>query len=148
MMGVGKFFQRFAPVNICVCEIFMSKIIKKIDSKNNLTVFTVIGKVTANDLIATITDFYESSVTSNVLWNLNKGDLSEISSADVKNIVSLSLKYAEKRSSGKTAIAGGSDDLTFGLSRMYEIIKEGADLSFETQTFRDVKEAYVWLISD
>ncbi len=62
----------------------MKKIIKKIDSKNRLTVFTVIGKVTANEFIAAIGDYYNSSVTTNVLWDLTKSDLREISSPDVE----------------------------------------------------------------
>lgn len=122
----------------------MKKIIKKIDSKNRLTVFTVIGKVTANEFIAAIGDYYNSSVTTNVLWDLTKSDLREISSPDVENIVNLSVKYAKKRSSGKTAIVG-SDDLTFGLLRMYEQTKEMTELPFETQTFRVIGKAYKWL---
>ena len=125
----------------------MKKIIKKIDSENDMTVFTVIGKVTTNELVAAISDFYENSVTSNILWDLIKSDLSEIRSSDVELITNLSVKYAEKRSSGKTAIVG-SDDLTFGLSRMYEITKEIVKLPFETQAFRDIDKAFKWLLSD
>ena len=112
-----------------------------------MTVFTVIGKVTANELVAAISDFYENYVTSNILWDLTKGDLSEIRSSDVELIANLSVKYAEKRSSGKTAIVG-SDDLAFGLSRMYEITKELVKLPFETQAFRDIDKAFKWLLSD
>jgi hypothetical protein len=39
----------------------------------------------------------------------------------------------------------GSDDLTFGLLRMYEQTKEMTELPFETQTFRDIGKAYKWL---
>ncbi len=125
----------------------MKKIIKKSDSENDMTVFTVIGKVTTNELVAAINDFYEDSVTSNILWDFTKGDLSEIRSSDVELIANLSVKYAEKRSSGKTAIVG-SDDLTFGLSRMYEITKKFVKLPFETQAFRDIDKAFKWLLSD
>jgi hypothetical protein len=125
----------------------MKKIIKNIYSENDLTVFTVIGKVTANEIISAITDFYEGSVTSNILWDLTKGDLSEIGSSDVEIIADLSVKYAEKRPSGKTAVVG-SDDLAFGLSRMYEMTKELVKLPFETKTFRDIDEAFKWLLSD
>jgi hypothetical protein len=70
----------------------MKKIIKNIDSTNRRTVFTVVGKVTANEFIDAIVDFYNSSVTTNVLWDLIKSDIREISSADVENIVNLSVK--------------------------------------------------------
>jgi hypothetical protein len=42
----------------------------------------------------------------------------------------------------------GSDDLTFGLLRMYELTKKMTELQFETQTFRDIDEAYNWLLTD
>ena len=125
----------------------MKKITKKFDSENDMTVVTVIGKVTANEIIAAITDFYEGSVTSIILWDLTQGDLSEIGSSDVEIIADLSVKYAEKRPSGKTAVVG-SDDLAFGLSRMYEMTKELVKLPFETKTFRDIDEALKWLLSD
>jgi len=86
-------------------------------------------------------------VTSNILWDFTKSDLSEIRSSDVELITKLSVKYAEKRSSGKTAIVG-SDDLTFGISRMYEMTKEIAKLPFETKAFRDIDKAFKWLLSD
>jgi hypothetical protein len=125
----------------------MKTITKTIDLENDLTVFTVVGKVTANEIAAAISDFYESDVTSNVLWDLNDSDLGQIDSSEVKRIANLSIKYAEKRSSGKTAIVG-SADLAFGLSRMYEMTKEFVKLPFETQAFRDTDEAYKWLQSD
>ena len=124
----------------------MKKIAKDIDLENDLTVFTVVGSVTANEIVAAISEFYESDVTSNVLWNLNDSDLSQIDSSDVKVIADLSVKYAEKRSSGRTAIVG-SNDLAFGLSRMYEMTKEFVKLPFETKTFRDIDEAFKWLQS-
>jgi len=125
----------------------MSEIIKRIDSENDMTVFTVIGKVTAMELVAAITDFYETSITSNVLWDLTKSNVSEISSADVKVIADLSFKFAERRPSGKTAIVG-YEDFTFGLSRMYEMTKGISELPFETRVFRDMDQARNWLLSE
>ena len=125
----------------------MSKIIKRIDSENDTTVFTVFGKVAAKELVAAITDFYETSITSNVLWDLTKSDLSEISLTDVEAIAGLSFKYSERRSSGKTAIVG-HEDIALGLSRMYEMTKEVSELPFETRAFRDIDEARNWLLSD
>lgn len=125
----------------------MAKIIKRIDSEKDMTVFTVIGKVSVKEIVAAITDFYETSITSNVLWDLTESNVSEISSTEVKAIADLSFKYAEKRSSGKTAIVG-NEDLTFGLSRMYEMTKEAFELPFETRTFRDIDKARTWLLGE
>ena len=128
-------------------EIFVNKILKEIIPENDMTVFTVIGKVAAREIVAAIHDFYENDVTSNILWDLNESDLSESISADVERIADLSVQYAGKRPTGKTAIVG-SDDFTFGISRMYEITKEIAKLPFKTQAFRDIEAAYEWLLSD
>jgi hypothetical protein len=125
----------------------VNEIIKKILPENDLTIFTVIGKVAAHEIVAAIHDFYENDITSNILWDLNKSDLSESISADVERIAALSVEYAGKRPTGKTAIVG-SDDFTFGISRMYEITKESAQLPFKTQAFRDIQDAYEWLLSD
>ena len=125
----------------------MRKITKKIIPENDLTIFTVVGKVAANEIVAAIHDFYENDVTANILWDLSKSDLSESISADVERIADLSVQYAGKRPTGKTAIVG-SDDFTFGISRMYEITKEIAKLPFKTQAFRDIEAAYEWLLSD
>ncbi|MCP3875060.1 MAG: hypothetical protein GY699_18150 [Desulfobacteraceae bacterium] len=124
----------------------MKKIIIKTEPENDLTIFTVIGKVEKNDIKDAICDFYENSVTANVLWDLSKSDLSEIKSSDVKRIADLSNVYADKRPFGKTAIVS-SDDLIFGLSRMYELNKDEDNLPFKTRTFRDIDKAYKWLLS-
>ncbi len=124
----------------------MKKIIIKTEPENDLTIFTVIGKVGKNDIKDAICDFYESSVTANVLWDLSKSDLSEIKSSDVKRIADLSVVYADKRPFGKTAIVS-SGDLIFGLSRMYELNKNEDNLPFKTRTFRDIDKAYKWLFS-
>lgn len=122
----------------------MAYITKRIDTKNDLTVFTVTGKVPAGEIIAAIRDFFEAAVTSNVCWDFSESDLSEIKTPDVKLIADLSSKYTYKRPSGKTAIVG-TDDFTYGLLRMYEIIKDCSELPILTQAFRSIEEAYEWL---
>jgi hypothetical protein len=122
----------------------MTHITKKIDSENGLTVFTVTGAVSAAEIIEAIRDFYEGTVTSNVIWDFSGSDLFKITAADVKHIANLSANYADRRPSGKTAIVG-SDALTYGLLRMYEMIKEFDDLPFFTETFRNADEALKWL---
>lgn len=123
----------------------MAEIVKKIDVDNDLTVFTVIGKVAAEAVVTAIKEFYESSVTSNVLWDFTESDLTGIQSTDVSYIAELSHKYMERRSTGKTAIVG-PDDLSYGLLRMYEITKDHSSLPFATESFRNIDDAYEWLL--
>ncbi len=125
----------------------MKTITKRVDPENDLTLFVVVGRLTKDELAKTIRDFYESSITLNVIWDLTQCDLSQASTKDVEQIAYMSVDYADKRPSGKTAVVG-SDDLTFGLARMYELNKNLTDLAFETQSFRTIEEAYNWILSD
>lgn len=38
-----------------------------------------------------------------------------------------------------------TEDLTFGLSRVYEMLKEAQNPPFRTSVFRSLEEAYAWL---
>ncbi len=122
----------------------MTQISKIIDTPNDLTVFEVAGKVVAGEIVDAIREFYEDDATSNVIWDFSGGDLLEIRASDVELIASLSAEYAYKRSTGKTAIVG-PDDLSYGLLRMYETIKDFNELPFSTKTFRNIEKAYEWL---
>lgn len=125
----------------------METITKRVEPEHDLTLFIVVGKLTTDELVKTIRDFYESSITLNVIWDLTKSDLSHARTQDVELVAALSADYADKRSSGKTAIVG-PDDLTYGLARMYELNKGSTDLPFETQAFRSIDDAYDWILSD
>ncbi len=125
----------------------MKTITKRVEPENNLTLFFVVGKLTTDELVKSIRDFYASSITLNVIWDLTKSDLSQISAQDVQHVAALSADYKDSRPSGKTAVVG-SDDLTFGLARMYELNKNSTDLAFETKSFRSIEEAYDWILSD
>ena len=125
----------------------METITKRVEPENDLTLFVVVGKLTRDELVRTIHDFYESSITLNVIWDLTRCDLSQASTKDVEQVAFLSADYADTRRSGKTAVVG-SDDLTFGLARMYELNKNLSNLAFETQSFRTIEEAYNWILSD
>lgn len=125
----------------------MKTIIKDIDRENDLTIFTNTGKVFAQDIVAAIKDFYTTTATSKVLWDLSQSDLSEIKSAEIEQIVELSNHFAKGRSHGKTAIVA-LEAFSFGLSRMYELSREPTKMPVETRTFRNKQDAYEWLLSD
>lgn len=125
----------------------MKVITKRLEPEHDLTLFFAVGRLTADELVKTIRDFYENSITLNVIWDLTKSDLSDVNVRDVELVAALSVDYANLRPSGKTAVVG-SDDLTFGLARMYELNKNSTDLAFETQSFRSIQDAYDWILSD
>jgi len=125
----------------------MANAIIQVESESDLTVFTVVGEVTASDARNAIQKFYEGNVTLNVLWDLTKSDVSKLSADDVHSIAHTPRKYAEMRKGGKTAIVAPTD-IAFGLTRMYEFMTEIQNYSFNTQAFRTTQEAYRWLLEE
>jgi len=122
----------------------MGNILKKVDSRGALTVYTVVGKVTADEVSRAIQNFYDGNITLNVLWDLLKSDLSGLSSSDIHSVVLSPRKCADLRTAGKTAIVA-SADITYGISQMYALETEMQNLPFETRTFRTREKAFEWL---
>lgn len=124
----------------------MGKISVQVDYEKNLTVFTVIGEVEADEIKNEIRKFYEGEVTKFVLWELSESDVSKLTFSDVKDIASTPIEYSKKRIGGKTAIVA-PEKITFGLSRMYDTMKDIQKVPFPTMSFRTYDKAYNWLLS-
>lgn len=122
----------------------MGKITKHTDLDNDLTVYTLIGKVTVDDMGKAIQSFYDGPITIKVLCDLSQSDLSFVHSSDIEYIAHFTKTFAANRLKGKTAVFA-PDDFSFGLSRMYELNKEIVNLPFETRSFRSLEAAYEWL---
>ncbi len=123
----------------------MGSIEARVDSQAALTVFTVVGRVSAEQIRDVIVKFYDGNVTLNVLWDLAESDVSHLTSSEIHSVAQTPRRFSEMRTGGKTAIVAPAD-ITFGLTRMYEFVTEVQDLPFETRTFRSASEAYEWLL--
>ena len=106
-----------------------------------LTIHEATEPVNTHDIISLLKDFYQTRVTTYLIWDLNKGGNPEIAENDIKMIIDISKKYASQRNNGKTAIVT-DNDLYYGLSRMFEIYYEmETDLPLQVRVFRNFKEA-------
>jgi len=123
----------------------MAEISKQIDSKNDLTSFTVTGKVAAAEVKQVIEQFYAGEVTRLVLWDLTNADLGALHKADIEAIAHTPRTKSQQRNQGKTALIA-SNDLAFGLSRMYESLTNLEHMPFETRVFRTSTDAMNWLL--
>ena len=123
----------------------MASIEVRVDAQADLTVCTVLGRVAAEQVEEAILKFYDGNVTLNVLWDLSKGDVSHLTSSEIHAIAQTPRKFSHMRSGGKTAIVAPTD-ITFGLTRMYQLVTDVQDLPFETRIFRSTSEAYEWLL--
>lgn len=122
----------------------MGRITTSSDTENGLTVFTVIDKVDAEQLLRRVISFLTEEPTRFVLWDFRAGSLASLGSEDLKNIVEQGKQFADSRKGGRTAIVC-STDLDFGLSRMFQVYAETSHVPFEISVFRNFDEAGAWL---
>ena len=120
------------------------KLTVRFDAAANLRVQTLSGDVTAGDLRAALTELYEKPEIhpdQRSIWDLREANVRGMSAADVQQIADpVSGSWAGRGVPRNALVA--SEDLVFGLSRMYEARLGGGG---ETRVFRDMSEALSWL---
>jgi len=116
------------------------------DVERDLTVFTAEGVLLADDVLQAVQSFYDGELTLNVLWDISGADVSSIQWPDIEKIVQISVAHGDTRVGGKTAVVA-TEDITFGLSRVYEMIKEPEHLPFQTRVFRSLEDAKACLFA-
>jgi hypothetical protein len=114
------------------------------DLSKDLTIAAATGKMKAADFSEWTAEYYKGTVTRNVLWNIEKADMSELRTEDLRNDAKHTKDLAEVRNGGKTAIVTGSS-LEYGMSRMLEAFYGIEDVPFEVQVFRNLDDAVEWL---
>ena len=115
-----------------------------IDDINNLTSYIVQGTLMTDQIIATIDEFFSEKPTKYVLWNFSQAQIAQISNNDIKEIVKIVTKYADRNIVLKTALVF-SDDSAFGLGRMFESLADIEDTPQEFMCFHNADDAYKWL---
>jgi hypothetical protein len=115
-----------------------------IDHAKDLASFTATGNITPDEVIAMVQMFYDQP-TKNVLWDLTAASELNFQSDELRKIASYPQRVESTfRINGKTAIAA-PQDLTYGLSRMFQSFSEFNSVPFEVMTFRTMEEAEDWL---
>jgi len=122
----------------------MEIIQKLLDPENNLTIYTVTGEVTVQDIIQKVKAFYAREPTQLVLWDLTEANLSKIPSEDIIQIIYVIKKLSTSRKGEKTAMVFSSK-FGYGLGRMFTAFSEMEETGIEYGSFHSVKEAKQWL---
>jgi hypothetical protein len=78
---------------------------------------------------------------------LRKLDFDSIDSNFVKRVIAIRKDIDNKRGNVKIAYVVNSD-LSFGITRMYEIFSEIEGLAQSIQIFRNLDDAKKWLLKD
>jgi len=122
----------------------MGVITRSFEQESDLTVFTVVGEVNAEQVLAEILAFLKEQPTQLVLWDITAGSLAGIPNVDLRRIVERAKKYTRRRKGGHTAIVC-STVVDYGLSRMFQTFTELLQVPFEISVSRDIKSAREWL---
>ncbi len=116
----------------------------EVDNDRQLTIHTVIGDVSFDEVILALKQFWEDPHTINVLWDIRKGSVTNVFSKEAELIVNYVKNHLGKRPEGKTAMVV-SGDLEFGISRMGQALVEINRISLHMEIFRSYEEAIQWL---
>ena len=116
-----------------------------IDQKAGVILHTVTERLTMDAIraafAAVIADpLYRKDMPA--VWDMRSADAAQMSSEKILKIIDFFKGHQEQRSGHKVAIVA-SNDLTFGLSRMYEF--RASELNAEIEVFRDFKKAWRWV---
>ena len=122
----------------------MAEIEKVVYREKNLTIISAFGDFLFDQIIEVVDQFYASETTFNLLWDLSQADVSTTTKYEIEQIIEHSKKYAHLRAGGKTVFVM-SNDLNFGLARMFEILSEIKKLPLSIHVFRKMEEALRWL---
>lgn len=122
----------------------MPEIITKIYEDLDLTVQTVTGSPTVQDISDVLDRYYSGTVTKLILWDTTFADLSSWKSDEVISLARKVKSHSHLRKGGKTAMVLNRD-VDYGITRMYQAYAEIEKIDFELQTFRDMNDAKQWL---
>jgi len=113
---------------------------------DKLTIFTVTGKISFEEVMRALKRSYAGNPTSNILWDLRKGSATDLTYDNLVKISEYTAKVSGKRQGGKTALVSPSD-VDYGILRTLDSFGEVYEFSFYIRAFRDYDEAIVWLES-
>ncbi|BBO74755.1 hypothetical protein DSCW_21720 [Desulfosarcina widdelii] len=115
-----------------------------IDKALDQTTIRFSGRIIASDIIDALQSFYQTEITTKILWDFLEGDFTDLPSSDLTIIIDAAKSLSDMRPGGKSAFVGSSD-LLYGLARMYASLAEVKRHPIANRAFRSNKEALAWL---
>jgi hypothetical protein len=117
-----------------------------ITTSESLLILSVTGKLSADEVIAIVREYYPNGIVKNVIWDLTSGSLLSISNEGFRAIAKAAKESVEGgfRQGGKTAYVGLAD-VEFGLLRMYSAIAEMANVPVQYHVFKTMEGARNWI---
>lgn len=122
----------------------MADIATTIDRDRDLTVRTVKGEVTAQELMDALAEYYAGEPTRNILWDFTEAMLERLTVSEVRGLAQATRLHATRRAGGKTALVFSSAS-AFGLGRVFDQSQSASDTPVDHMSFRDRAAALAWL---
>ncbi|MEJ2543866.1 MAG: hypothetical protein P8Y99_07340 [Calditrichaceae bacterium] len=110
----------------------------------DLTINSCYKKVLISDIYEVINKFYNGVPTKNVIWDFSNANVSEIKPSEIQILAEQVKGMAHSRQGGKTSIIAPLD-ITFGLSRMYQIFSDISHPIDNISVFKTLPEAMEWI---
>ena len=120
----------------------------EIDKEKNIRWHVVRGVIDVRELAEYLKGLYSSSDSyseMNAFWDLQEADFSSVTSEGVRSFMAYAGKIWGKGGKSRAALVV-SGDLDFGMTRMYQIMMEGATSS-AIEVFKDKNKAKEWIES-
>jgi len=120
-------------------------ITRQTSKSKNLTTIMATGEITVAEIFEIVKSFKSQPPAKNILWDFSEANPTDsFNDTDMKRIASLAKSNLGSRPNCKTAFVA-TDNLQFGLTRMYMTYLEFQDITHETQVFRTLDKANQWL---
>jgi hypothetical protein len=123
----------------------LMEITTRIDGENNLRTHAVKGVINVRELKGKMEKYYKSpeyDPDMNSLWDLSGADFRDVKPEHVRSLAEMVSR--SWGGTGSKAALVVSQDLGYGLSRMYEMLLSGISSS-NVMVFRSTDEAGKWL---
>ena len=119
-------------------------VIERAKKSESLTIMTVSGVLTCEEIINSFEDFLKLHVTPDLLWDFSDASLYKITFEDMERIIEVAKSLAYLRNNGKTALFVPTD-ISFGLSELYGFMAEQSEYPVQVCVFKSLEKALEWL---
>jgi hypothetical protein len=117
--------------------------IKKV-VEDNLTIFTVSGAVSAEEIVTKAAEDMAAPLTKDSMWDFSEASSAKLTTAAIEKIAQSLTSHAAHLEGGKVALVG-SKMVNIGLGKMFKVFATLAGLPHTYRVFRNAEQAIAWL---
>ncbi len=115
--------------------------------ERDITIKSIEGSVSFQELKQWVSEFYSERVTRNTIWDFSGATIVDLRSQDIRRIFNFTRQYLPAGQRGKAALVVSSE-FQFGLSTLYKTHHDLSDHNVEHRVFRRFQDALEWIEED